>query len=124
MEALRRKGRLDDVGGPLYIRDLADQVPTPASAAHYARIVAQAALLRRLIGAAADVMDMAYAAPVPRRSRTPRSSGSTTSRDGTIRDEVATLRELIDTAMIELEQIQHRETAYTASPRASETSTS
>ncbi len=63
VEALRRKGTLDDVGGPLYIRDLADQVPTPASAAHYARIVAQAALLRRLIGAAADVMDMAYSAP-------------------------------------------------------------
>jgi replicative DNA helicase len=36
VEALRRKGILDDVGGPLYIRDLADQVPTPASAAHYA----------------------------------------------------------------------------------------
>ena len=44
VEALRRKGTLDDVGGLLYIRDLTDQVPTPASAAHYARIVAQAAL--------------------------------------------------------------------------------
>ena len=63
VEALRRKGTLDDVGGPLYIRDLTDQVPTPASAAHYARIVAQAALLSSVIGAAADVMDMAYSAP-------------------------------------------------------------
>ena len=50
-------------GGSSYMRDLVDQVPTPASAAHYARIVSQTALLRRLIGAAADIMDMAYAAP-------------------------------------------------------------
>jgi replicative DNA helicase len=117
VEALRRKGILDDVGGPLYIRDLADQVPTPASAAHYARIVAQAALLRRLIGAAADVMDLAFGA-----TEDPESVADTAEqriyevarRDD--RDEVATLRELIDTAMVELEQIQHREAAYTGLP--------
>ena len=44
------------------MRNLVEQVPTPASAQHYARIVSQTALLRRLIGAAADIMDMAYAA--------------------------------------------------------------
>jgi replicative DNA helicase len=63
IEALKRAGTLEDIGGPLYMRDLVDQVPTPASASHYARIVSQTALLRRLIGAAADIMDMAYAAP-------------------------------------------------------------
>src|SRR5262245_272292 len=117
VEALRRKGRLDDVGGPLYIRDLADQVPTPASAAHYARIVAQAALLRRLIGAAADVMDMAFAAPEDPEAVADAAEQriyDVARRDD--RDEVATLRELIDGAMIELEQIQHREAAYTGLP--------
>ena len=37
------------------------QSPTPASASHYAKIVSDAALRRRLIGAAADIMDVAYA---------------------------------------------------------------
>jgi replicative DNA helicase len=117
VEALRRKGTLDDVGGPLYIRDLADQVPTPASAAHYARIVAQAALLRRLIGAAADVMDMAYAAPEDPEGVADAAEQriyDVARRDD--RDEVATLRELIDGAMLELEQLQHREAAYTGLP--------
>ena len=117
VEALRRKGILDDVGGPLSIRDLADQVPTPASAAHYARIVAQAALLRRLIGAAADVMDLAYGAtedPEAVADAAEQRIYEVARRDD--RDEVATLRELIDTAMIELEQIQHREAAYTGLP--------
>ena len=39
VEALKRENLLEDVGGHLYLRDLVDQVPTPASAAHYARIV-------------------------------------------------------------------------------------
>jgi replicative DNA helicase len=117
VEALRRKGILDDVGGPLYIRDLADQVPTPASAAHYARIVAQAALLRRLIGAAADVMDLAFGAtedPDSVADAAEQRIYEVARRDD--REEVASLRELIDTAMIELEQIQHREAAYTGLP--------
>ena len=117
VEALRRKGTLDDVGGPLYIRDLADQVPTPASAAHYARIVAQAALLRRLIGAAADVMEMAYSAPEEPEAVADAAEQriyDVARRDD--RDEVATLGELIDGAMLELEQIQHREAAHTGLP--------
>jgi replicative DNA helicase len=36
VEALRRQSLLDEVGGPLYLRDLVDQVPTAAGAAHYA----------------------------------------------------------------------------------------
>ena len=35
IEALKRAGILEDVGGPLYMRDLVEQVPTPASACFY-----------------------------------------------------------------------------------------
>jgi replicative DNA helicase len=62
-EELKRTGRLEVVGGPLYVRDLSEQVPTPAGAAHYARIVSQAALLRRLIEAAASIMQLGYSSP-------------------------------------------------------------
>ena len=67
VDALRRAGILDEVGGALYLRDLVDEVPTPAGAPHYAKIVADAALRRRLIGAAADIMDTAYAGAERRR---------------------------------------------------------
>jgi replicative DNA helicase len=59
--ALERDGALDDIGGRIYLADLANEVPTPASAAYYADIVSKAALRRRLISAAADIMDRAYA---------------------------------------------------------------
>ena len=47
-EALAQRGQLDDVGGRDVIASLAAKVPAPGSAAHYALIVKQNAMLRRL----------------------------------------------------------------------------
>ena len=117
IEALKRAGILEDVGGPLYMRDLVEQVPTPASAQHYARIVSQTALLRRLIGAAADIMDMAYAAPADPEGVADDAEQriyDVARREDA--DEVAILRDLVDQAMVDLENIQNRDTAYTGLP--------
>jgi replicative DNA helicase len=59
---LQRRGALAEAGGPLALQGLVEQVPSPASAGHYAQIVAETATRRRLISAAADVMDLAYGA--------------------------------------------------------------
>jgi replicative DNA helicase len=116
-DALKREGGLDDVGGPLYLRDLVDQTPTPAGAAHYARIVADAALRRRLIGAAADIMDLAFVAgddaDVIADHAEQRIYDVARREDA---DEVAVLRDLVDQAMADLESIQTRESAYTGLP--------
>jgi replicative DNA helicase len=117
VEVLKRLGILDEIGGPLYLRDLVEQVPTPASAGHYARIVSQTALLRRLISASADIMEMAYAAPDD-------PEGVADDAEQRIydvarredKDEVAVLRDLVDQAMIDLESIQNRDSAYTGLP--------
>ena len=117
VEALKRRGILDEVGGALYLRDLVDQVPTPASAGHYARIVGQAALLRRVIGAAADIMERAYSAPDDPEAIADEAEQriyDVARRDD--KDDVAVLRELVDQAMIDLESIQNRDSAYTGLP--------
>jgi replicative DNA helicase len=54
-EKLRSKGVLEQVGGPAYIAELADSVPTAANVAHYARIVREKSVLRRLISDARDI---------------------------------------------------------------------
>src|SRR5438105_3735540 len=46
VEELKRRGVLEDVGGPLRVHELVEQVPTPAAARNYARIVHELALLR------------------------------------------------------------------------------
>ena len=112
--ALERSGLLETLGGKLAIHDLTLQVSTPASAGHYARIVADAALRRRLISAAADIMESAYSAPEDADAVADGAEQriyDVARRED--RDDMAILRELVDRAMAELESIQHRESAYT-----------
>ena len=59
-EKLRRKGILDRLGGELKIAQLADAVPTSAHALHYAKIVKEKSILRRLISAGTKIVESAY----------------------------------------------------------------
>jgi len=59
-EELKKNGELEEVGGHTYLVGLSEATPTAAYAEHYARIVAEKAVLRRLIAAAGEVMRLAY----------------------------------------------------------------
>ena len=59
-EELKRMGRLEDVGGVLYVNELPAQVVTTKSVDRHADIVADKAKLRRLIDAAGVITDEAY----------------------------------------------------------------
>ena len=117
VEELRRRGILEEVGGHLYIHELVEEVPTSAAAGNYARIVAQAALLRRLIQAAADIMDVGYSAPEdPEQAADEAEQRIYEVARHDDRDQVASLRELVDQAMTDLEKIQNRESAFAGLP--------
>ena len=62
-EMLRSDGKLDAVGGSVYIADLINSVPTAANVEHYARIVEEKATLRRLIDAGTRIVSQAFNAP-------------------------------------------------------------
>jgi replicative DNA helicase len=117
VEELRRRSLLEEVGGHLYISELVERVPTPAAAASYARIVAESALLRRLISAAGDIMEMAYSAPAEPdmvADQAEQRIYEVARHDE--KDQVASLRELVDQAMEDLEKIQNRESAFAGVP--------
>ncbi len=59
-EELRRKGLLDAIGGRATLLRIQAATPASANAAHYAQIVADLALMRRLIGVAGDIAEMGY----------------------------------------------------------------
>jgi replicative DNA helicase len=59
---LRREGYLERAGGATYVASLLDGVPTTAHAEHYARLVAEKALLRTLIRVATRIRDLGYEA--------------------------------------------------------------
>lgn len=59
-EELRRADLLDSLGGRTTLLRLQAATPASANATHYAKIVNELALLRRLIGVAGDIAEMGY----------------------------------------------------------------
>jgi replicative DNA helicase len=61
-EELVKSGDLEAVGGPAYIASLLDGVPHSSNIEHYAKIVREKAVLRRLIDAGGEIVKTAYEA--------------------------------------------------------------
>jgi replicative DNA helicase len=117
VEDLKRRQLGESVGGPLFVYNLVESVPTPASAAFYARIVSDNALLRRLIDVSSQIMARAYAVPEdPRKAADEAESliyGVSRHRD---QDQVVSARELVDESMAALEHIQQRDSRFAGVP--------
>jgi len=62
------RGILKDVGGLEYLVDLASSVPTAANANHYAKLVHEKAMIRRLIEAAGEILYDAHHSPEDARA--------------------------------------------------------
>src|SRR5690606_22992259 len=57
---LTKRGEITRVGGAPYLHTLTDTVPTAANAGYYARIVADRAVLRRLVEAGTRIAQIGY----------------------------------------------------------------
>lgn len=64
-DELKRLNQLEDIGGMPYIAELAASVPTAANVGYYAKIVAQKAVLRRLIQTATKIVTDSYSEDAP-----------------------------------------------------------
>jgi replicative DNA helicase len=81
-DQLKNSGHLDLIGGPAYLTELTNFVPTASHAEQYAEIVSQKAVRRRLIAASSDI-----------------------NRFG--RDESTSLHDLIEQAEMRLFEVSH-----------------
>ena len=61
-EQLKARGTLDSIGGLEYLAYLANSVPTTANAKHYAGIVEEKSILRKLIRVSSEIVNMGYEA--------------------------------------------------------------
>lgn len=59
-EELTKQGLLEDIGGPAYLTSLAAEVPTAANIEHYAKIVKEKSIQRKLINAATKIVAEGY----------------------------------------------------------------
>jgi len=58
--ALKDNDELEDVGGSSYLTELTNAVPTAAHAEHYANIVAEKSMRRKLIKASEDIVNLSF----------------------------------------------------------------
>jgi len=61
-DQLKLRGSLEKTGGIEYLTELAAIVPTTANVKHYAKIVEEKSILRKLIKASSNIMNMGYEA--------------------------------------------------------------
>lgn len=57
---LKKSGQLEKIGGAKYLATLVDEVPTSAHIGHYAKIVREKSILRRLIEGATEIVTGGY----------------------------------------------------------------
>jgi replicative DNA helicase len=62
-EELRRRGLLETIGDPSVFVSLQANTPSIGNAEHYARIIEEHALLRRLVAAAGEINELGYSVP-------------------------------------------------------------
>jgi replicative DNA helicase len=60
-EELRRSGQLESLGGSHALLRIQSATPASANSGHYAQIVSELSMLRKLIATAGDIQEMAYA---------------------------------------------------------------
>lgn len=116
-EELRRRDRLEAVGGAPYVHTLVSSVPHAANAGFYARIVAEHATLRRLIDAATTIAQECYEVPEDIEEMINRAGeliyGIAARR---IHTDFRSIRELLEESMEALERLASRESDVTGVP--------
>jgi len=113
-DELRRKGLIDQVGDPTVLVSLQANTPSLANAGHYARIVEEHALLRRLIGVASEVAELGYAVPddvTATIDEAERLVFELSERRTT--DSIEALRNLIGPSLDRIEELSHRASRIT-----------
>ena len=116
-DVLRRGRLLDDAGGAESLHELQNATPAISSARHYAKIVQDTAILRRLIRAAGDIAELAYGGPddVTKAVDQAESTVFQVAEDR-VADTTRPIKDLIDQTMDRLEQAYERGTTITGAP--------
>jgi replicative DNA helicase len=116
-EELNRAGLLEAMGGPALLVTLQARTPATSSAARYARIVSEHALLRRLIGVAGEIAELGYALPDDVIAAVDRAESMVFDvAQRRVTDTTAPIRELLDASLTRLEMLYEKGDAITGVP--------
>jgi replicative DNA helicase len=111
-EELRRNGALADIGGAPFLHTLVASVPTAANASFYARIVKEAGVLRRLIDAGTQIVQLGFETPQDTESAVDQAESLVYQvAQGRVTEDYHSLRDVLTTTLEAIERLHedHRE---------------
>jgi replicative DNA helicase len=109
-EELRRAAQLDQLGGRQTLLRIQAATPASANAAHYAQIVADLAMLRRLIATAGEIQEMAYSTDEPLEMTLDRAESAIFEvADRRVADTLKEIYPALEETMNQLEALYDRE---------------
>jgi replicative DNA helicase len=111
-EELRRNGALADIGGAPFLHTLVATVPTAANAGFYARIVKEAGVLRRLIDAGTQIVQLGFETPQDTESAVDRAESLVYQvAQGRVTEDYHSLRDVLTGTLEAIERLHedHRE---------------
>ena len=116
-EELRHRGLLDALGGRSTLLRIQAATPASANAEHYAGIVAELSLLRRLIGVAHDISEMGYSPDDDVADTLDRAEAMVFEvAERRVADSMTQLYPALEQTMEELERLYERESQLTGVP--------
>src|SRR3954454_11025976 len=116
-DELRRADLLDAIGGPAVLTDLQGNTPAIGNSAHYARIVEEHALLRRLIGVAGEIAEIGYSVPEDVEAAVDEAEAMMFDvAQRRVTDSLADLRSLLGNSLDRLAALYDRGDAITGTP--------
>lgn len=116
-EELKRASLLDAIGGPAVLLTIQSRTPAVSNASHYARIVEENSLLRRLITTAGEIAELGYS-PLDDIPKTIDSAESMMFEvaQRRVADTMVELRELLDLSLDRLEMLYERKETIIGTP--------
>jgi replicative DNA helicase len=116
-EELRRAGHLDALGGSQALLRIQAATPASANSAHYAQIVSELAMLRRLIGTAADIQEMAFSSDENVDETLDRAESLIFEvAERRVADTLVPLHPALEQTLLQLESLYDRDTAIIGVP--------
>ena len=116
-EELKRAGLLEAIGGAAVLLSIQSRTPAVSNASHYAKIVEENALLRRLVSTASDIAELGYnpIGDVPKTLDVAESMIYEVAQRR-VTDSMVELRDLLGSTLDRLESLYERKEAITGTP--------
>ncbi len=116
-DELRRSGALDSIGDPSLLLSLQVNTPSTANASHYARIVEEHSLLRKLVGVAGEIAELGYSVPEDVSEAVDRAESMVFEvAQRRVVDSMSPIRELLEKSLDHLEALVERGETITGVP--------